>query len=721
MKGVKLVNLQVMLEAGASELSSGKLVHCHAFNFSRAMSALVILNSKQDAGVSFLDIRAPDDRLPLDLTDDEIAYVFDSLLACEATWHNGRPLWKTLYTCTYLNLKTVKKLESCSPVMIAYFDAVHCFVDTIRYIVSTAGVYGDEELILPTVDRDVGISAYDLECQQDITTERLKDAEMLVMKKLPRTSILLSRVRFRINLHIALNRLCKAATFEDLHAARQNLDVAMANLTIIQNTTPAVPVKTNADCGPDDGELDWDPNGLGFNGQTSLMKLGAHPPTEVKLLSRKAAFNHYSKLVADLKRVCVILGSHLRIGAAHDFFFSLLSMQSADPGIIPRSVVALFLFTGRDVSSPGHLFRDEFSSLLPSTLSSTYAVQKTVDVASYKHTTAAERENEEQRSGSIPNGIKISGQAIKVPERGQIAGCFHNLDCFSSNRSVELLARAYLFNRSRLRQKLRRLSSIWAAFCRETTCLNHTHRRLDSWDSSMSAHLFSPKSQGRAFCWWTKFMLLRLQISHVLLGIDLHLYVPHELHMVYWCIGKMLNILTDLVEVSGAVLNIDYVGESGVCGRNMVELYICEVHKKICKGLVLMLVALEKIGYLRKPVPSTFTDSEQSFWQRFSTLSYQDMMLLRWSDYDDHVAVCTNMPTVYILSAAASCFVQAKRQARDVLNVQPSVLSTEQVEDMIAVELVAKANAAAMRLLRSPTNSAKLVHNHHKHFVTLVL
>jgi len=296
-----------------------------------------------------------------------------------------------------------------------------------------------------------------LECQQDVTTERLKDAEMLVMKKLPRTSILLSRVRFRINLHIALNRLCKAATFEDLHAARQNLDVAMANLTIIQNTTPAVPVKTNADCGSDDGELDWDPNGLGFNGQTSLMKLGAHPPTEVKLLSRKAAFNHYSKLVADLKRVCVILGSHLRIGAAHDFFFSLLSMQSADPG---------------------HLFRDEFSSLLPSTLSSTYAVQKTVDVASYKHTTAAERENEEQRSGSIPNGIKISGQAIKVPERGQIAGCFHNLDCFSSNRSVELLARAYLFNRSRLRQKLRRLSSIWAAFCRETFLSQITRSRI---------------------------------------------------------------------------------------------------------------------------------------------------------------------------------------------------------------------------------------------------
>mmetsp|Transcript_9912 Transcript_9912/g.27609 ORF Transcript_9912/g.27609 Transcript_9912/m.27609 type:complete len:328 (-) Transcript_9912:1348-2331(-) len=324
-------------------------------------------------------------------------------------------------------------------------------------------------------------------------------------------------------------------------------------------------------------------------------------------------------------------------------------------------------------ADPGHLFRDEFSSLLPSTLSSTYAVQKTVDVASYKHTTAAERENEEQRSGSIPNGIKISGQAIKVPERGQIAGCFHNLDCFSSNRSVELLARAYLFNRSRLRQKLRRLSSIWAAFF------------------SLPNHKVAHFVGGPSLCYYAcKFLTCFLG-------------------------------LTDLVEVSGAVLNIDYVGESGVCGRNMVELYICEVHKKICKGLVLMLVALEKIGYLRKPVPSTFTDSEQSFWQRFSTLSYQDMMLLRWSDYDDHVAVCTNMPTVYILSAAASCFVQAKRQARDVLNVQPSVLSTEQVEDMIAVELVAKANAAAMRLLRSPTNSAKLVHNHHKHFVTLVL
>ena len=31
-------------------------------------------------------------RAPLDLSDGELVYVFDALLACEATWHQGQAL-----------------------------------------------------------------------------------------------------------------------------------------------------------------------------------------------------------------------------------------------------------------------------------------------------------------------------------------------------------------------------------------------------------------------------------------------------------------------------------------------------------------------------------------------------------------------------------------------------------------------------------------------------
>jgi len=127
------------------------------------------------------------------------------------------------------------------------------------------------------------------------------------------------------------------------------------------------------------------------------------------------------------------------------------------------------------------------------------------------------------------------------------------------------------------------------------------------------------------------------------------------------------------------------------------------------------------MGYLIGPVQNSFTDSEQCFLQRFDSLSCTDIMPARWSDYDGHVTGITDIATDKILSAAVKCFLQAECQARHVLNLQPSLLSIDQAKDLTAIELVAKDNALALRLLGSQCYSAELVHNHHTHFVTLVL
>ena len=175
-KDANLVDLHVALDAGAGEFTRGKLVHGRAFDLLRAMSALVVCNFRQDSGMRHLNLRAPDARSPLDLTDNEIAYIFDSLLACEATWHHGQTVSKAMNVCTYLKMNLFSKSESCSPVY-AYFDAVHCFVATIRYVILTAGVYEEGEFILSTLDNDVGKLASNLGRQEVVTISRLKNAE----------------------------------------------------------------------------------------------------------------------------------------------------------------------------------------------------------------------------------------------------------------------------------------------------------------------------------------------------------------------------------------------------------------------------------------------------------------------------------------------------------------------------------------------------------------
>ena len=128
--------IEDILKACSKASSSGQLLHVRRFDTFRAMSALVIFDPKQDSRLVLKGNLSEARKLtvahaPLYLRDHEAAYVFDALMACEATWHQGQALASTVYTCMYMHDSTRLQLAS-SPVLDAYFNAVYNLVTSLK-------------------------------------------------------------------------------------------------------------------------------------------------------------------------------------------------------------------------------------------------------------------------------------------------------------------------------------------------------------------------------------------------------------------------------------------------------------------------------------------------------------------------------------------------------------------------------------------------------------
>ena len=135
------IPIDTLLTAATKEMSSGQLVHDDAFSLFNSMSAIQIMDRKMDVGMAPPDGEPPhkstqalidEGRAPLRLSDADAVYVFDALLACEATWHQGQALATTVYTCVYMHDWERLNAVGVSPVLRAYFDAVRCSCATVR-------------------------------------------------------------------------------------------------------------------------------------------------------------------------------------------------------------------------------------------------------------------------------------------------------------------------------------------------------------------------------------------------------------------------------------------------------------------------------------------------------------------------------------------------------------------------------------------------------------
>ncbi|KAN0059684.1 N-alpha-acetyltransferase, non-catalitic subunit [Thecaphora frezii] len=104
-----------------SQLQLGQMVTVPGFTLMDSMSAIQIMDARMDSGMELPISEIPEtDRIPdsqarLDydvfqpLDGHDVIWIMDRLTACEASWHLGRALSQTIYTCLYFH--DLKKLS----------------------------------------------------------------------------------------------------------------------------------------------------------------------------------------------------------------------------------------------------------------------------------------------------------------------------------------------------------------------------------------------------------------------------------------------------------------------------------------------------------------------------------------------------------------------------------------------------------------------------------
>lgn len=757
--------IEDILKACSKASSSGQLLHVRRFDTFRAMSALVMFDPKQDSGLVLKGNLSEARKLtvahaPLNLRDHEAAYVFDALMACEATWHQGQALASTVYTCLYMHDGTRIQLAS-APVLDAYFNAVYILVTSLQSVVSEAGVGDEEDFYLP----DLGQVRHRLTEHEDETEkntiERLKFAERWLQVNGDKAH-LLARIRFRRFFQTAVAYLSRKPTADGAEQARRNLDMAANLLEEIRTSATLYSQMTicnQRNSGLD--HLDWEPVGLGFNSKIHATHAG--PPQTACLLSRKSGFDHFSKLIVDMRRVCDIILSCARQDGLQNILYLLNWISNANSGIIPRSFAALVVC--RDDSFLAHICEavlpskwicKTFTTLYqPSSCCCRNGLQLEHN---FRYLNAACQPK--YSSGAIDNGSKgdILWGNHKGFDRSNHILSGNNIIGFRTviTRAVNVLIQAHFSNRCRLRRRLRHLLKEWTFH----------HSNAVRMDTSASLYpdvlvgslcpqaLVPPKSTACACSSWTHSVLIHIQMSHLILGFDLDLYLPYELTMIYWYQDYLLTMRAGIqTAVQRTVLTMIKenaasehaarefpTAHSDACAENnadraeqnvseittsagvWVESGFIILQSMICQGLLRMLVALDASGRIDKPRPNNFTDEEQHFWLRFGSFHCCSKPIpMGWIPFSDYVVRNANQPIAKLLDSASDCFSQARHKSKELIFGRKDTITPAESAELRILDRIAAANLMAIRLINTSGITVDFDHKMHDIFVTVIV
>ena len=750
------------LKLCSNAMVSGHVVHVHVFDLFRAMSALVILDPKQDSGTALRSTipreRKPTMvRAPLHLNDSEAAYVFDSLLACEATWHRGQALASTVYTCQYMHDR-IRLHPKLSPVLGAYFNAVHISLATIRSVVSEAGVGDEEDFYSSSSTGQFGLRMPEADTETEKgTIERLKAAEKGIQGG-GDSSHLLSRIRFRLCLQAAMGYLSNEPSARHADHARHNLDKAAHHLEEIRTSVDSYSHITSCIQNASHWDhLDWEPDGLGFNSKIYASYTG--PPQTACLLSRKCSIAHFSRLVVDMRRVCDIVSLCGKRDGAKELLHLLSWISNSDSGIIPRAFAALFVYRD-DILLRTRIWKAALPSMwICNTIhehclpwphpchrhhGSEELFKNQSKICQQNCTSSAinDGNDDETFMGDAHNGLErtndnFSGNSL---HEFRLAGA----------RDVKLLIRTHFSSRCRHHRRLRHLHKEWTyhdsiAGGAETYQRNKSHRLL--------ARTACPQTlafSNRSVCPCisrTQSILIHVQISQLIMGFDLHLYLPHELVMIYWYKDYLLTVQAGILAAeqstdqtwvtedatrerqrathfSGNVIS-DICAEHDVgriaTARAEAESGFTTLKSMMCQGLLRMLVALDASGRVHKPVPNEFTDDEQHFWLRFGQFhSSSKPVPMRWFRFSKCIVHYADQPIAKLFESALGSFSQARHKVKELME-RHHAITPAQSADLQVLDRIVAANMMAIRLMNVSGITVVFDYKQHDVFVTMLV
>ncbi|KAL7687203.1 putative alpha-acetyltransferase 35, NatC auxiliary subunit [Plasmopara halstedii] len=554
-----------LMSAAAKEFKVGQLIHEGDFNLFESMSALELMDPKMDSGMSVngippqsISARLASGSVQLNFSSArDVLATLDRLFCCEAGWLNGLPLAQSLLTSIYMHREPLNALctqlvtssnslmlmdvdvrlllkerlrntakDSLLLVMVAVTLATLKTANLVREATLRADIY-EEEDFSPGKGFDAGIltsiTVEAVDTLLQVTQERMEtillqhkasSAKKMTRKKQgKRKSTTAAGMSEDTNVlgyemlhsNVRINAMLCEAFIRRLQLQRKLLNT-YAEIGLAEGPLDLQKARNGFHCAYElvqgllTERLELDPecfNGkaIGFDPSISRLLLSGSPPRDIQVPSFEKSLSKMKKIMEEMQIGC----SPPEWRCMEDLRIFLIEFSRRQPTLVARSYVLLFLYADGKM----------------------YAKYNFMDWLS---------------ASMVINGVP--SVLLSTQE-----GILYTSRCIET---VYESLKVYLHNRSRQRPRIESLLDEWSILQAEATAV----------DERFTTEMNIPHATyPRYFTAWSLEESVQLMLHYVVLGLELELYAPPELGMVYWYLDYLqgsrlqnLNVTWTFVE-----------------------------------------------------------------------------------------------------------------------------------------------------------------------------
>ncbi|KAF6145444.1 hypothetical protein GIB67_032567 [Kingdonia uniflora] len=707
-EGTVWVDVSSLLSSACNDLQEGELVHGGNFSLFAAMSALEIMDPKMDSGVKICGYNSVEEAIekgaapvPLSFeatTDVQCTIdVMDHLLACEATWHNGYSLARTVFSCIYL-----MKLERTSPhaLLHSYCRIIRATCNAVVSVVSDARTHeeedlftmayglplkgdGDEKCLLMLNAVEENISRQFRACKATLSkkgvSEDIKPLQTDLALEEGYCKALLCRIRFRKHFYHVLTSMRKPQG-RGLELAKKHIASCLSELACIKKSVEFFSSNEYASC-LDDIEDKTTASGrqpVGFDASLNSRLSAPIPQRAIKIFSWKKAVEYFEKLLHDLDVLC----SFSLYPLLEDILPFVVKFQKLKPDLVARAHLQQLLV------QDGKLYGRDLI-------------------------------------------FDVISRAAALPEIAKTHELLKNEYILQLGQLVINLLKILCANAAWQRRKLGKILQDWSvtvvqlelAFNKELGDISNVS--VDEFTGLQNVFL----KLSKRLLLWTEEQIFWIASRFLIMGFELELYSPSEYCMVYWFIYVILIKLSETAELKILTIS-DPVKRKGRKKREISKdpakhpkispsIMLLQCYIYLAEGLAMMLAALRNERNDFQTL-STLNTEEERFIQHFE--------LLYKARVPDHISYSVfKESTVHVRFSTLvkyNYFSDAHRMAKELrssFNNDP-----DRLVELRQIEQIAERNQVALNVIcqvgvNDPSLKVSLAFSHHPCFAIAIV
>ncbi|CEH12997.1 Glucose-repressible protein and related proteins [Ceraceosorus bombacis] len=670
------------LSDACRSLDNETLVHSEGFALLDSMGAIEVMEPRMDSGIFPVPhaLVAECDRPPLSLlgedhttppfdvtaklSAEEMCWVMDRLLACEAAWHRGAPLSQTIFTCLYMHhlplsrpislaasLPTQASLLSCvlRPFLLGVLKSMHLVWDELvrDNVIDGEDYFGDKAGLHIAEDIPVGdvldqleeaIQWLDSGARDDETgkTAALSTTQLVALKhRLELRFFFLHSVALlaygntvrRLDASWVLGRQATQLQRSDdaLSALPTVLDMLMGVNERFGSHPEGSPIlqrlayhKTGAyDAPSEKSRAAFDTNFARRLVSGSGRRVGIPPPAPVELPAPVEIYIFFKEYVAGLRAVHGMYREPSWRSWKNAMSVQALQFQSAPSTAFIRSTLHSLICSNNEAAFGKQPLTFLFKDMVQSATG--YSIDRI-------------------KSGIVDAGTVEAARWVKERESrtSDVLPILESLEWFVARAAGQLsgVLGALAQNRSRGKRRLAKTYADWLPLSEEAAELGKKIRRALPAD----ARAFHPEALSAACQLVSLDMMLHITLS----GFELELYAPQERAYAHWVTlniateqHDILQSLKDDVSARRAARPAD---DCEILRRAALyldqDLTTCERLQAASKGLFLLAIYMDHAGSARPATKAKTLQPHHARVSRRSDMAEENAEALRFATFE---------------------------------------------------------------------------------------